>query len=725
MFKAISRRQFIAFTAAGSAMPAWASSAKVLAPESATLSKLPPKTRVDPVTDRYWGVDVTDPYRWMEVQPKTAEWETWLRQQGEYARSTLDGLPKRAAILKRLEFYGSETDALQYVAPAGGRLFIYKRLGGEQGFKVFVRDKADGVERVLIDPLAGRKADEPPATLDYVLPCHTGSHIAYGISIGGSEVTTSYIKNVVSGDVVEITRILSRGSGWSADGTRFFYYRVRADAILGSQDFGRGASCWMHRLGTPPATDVEVFREAEGPDYEPMEDDTPQVKGAMNSNWVLGLHLLNGNDIAMVYITKAEDLFSGKPQWRKIAGRAAGVMSAKLVGDTVYILAKGRQSNGELVKVDASAGDFANGAVVLPVGEGVIDTMEVARDGVYVHDLTKGLGGLRRVSFEGKIERVQLQKSGAVWNIFATQDEDGPWFQMDDLTWPGVTYKVNATDLSTKQFVFAKPPSFDVATFKTTRIDAPTRDGVRVPLEILHRKDIKLNRRNPLLIVAYGSYGAILDPGFSASNLAFLEAGGVIVYAHVRGGGELGEAWHVAGKKATKPNTWRDAIDSAEHLIKLGWTAKKHLALWGTSAGGIMVGRAITERPDLFAAAIGEVGLFNTLRFELTANGPGNDAEFGTVKKEDEFHALQKMDAYHSVKDGTRYPATLLITGANDLRVEPWQIGKFAARLQAASTNVPGALLRVDYETGHYATSRKNGMAKMADIFSFIFAHTT
>ncbi|MFZ6674820.1 hypothetical protein [Undibacterium sp. Xuan67W] len=215
-----------AFTAAGSAMPAWASSAKVPAPEPATLSKLPPKTRVDLVTDRYWGVDVTDPYRWMEAQPKTAEWETWLRQQGEYARSTLDSLPKRAAILKRLEFYGSETDALQYVAPAGGRLFIYKRLGGEQGFKVFVRDKADGVERVLIDPLAGRKADEPPATLDYVLPCHTGSHIAYGISIGGSEVTTSNIKNVVSGDVVEITRILFRGSGWSADGTRFFYYRV-------------------------------------------------------------------------------------------------------------------------------------------------------------------------------------------------------------------------------------------------------------------------------------------------------------------------------------------------------------------------------------------------------------------------------------------------------------------------------------------------------------------
>jgi prolyl oligopeptidase len=725
MFNAISRRQFIAFSAAGSVVPAWVSSATIPLATAVSLGKLPPKARVDNVTDRYWGVDITDPYRWMEAQPKTEEWITWLRQQGDYARTSLDGLPKRAAILKRLEFYGSEMDSLMYVAPVGGRLLVYKRLSGEPGFKVFVRDTVDAPERVLIDPLADRKADAPPATLDYVLPSPTGNHIAYGVSVGGSEVTTSYIKNIVTSEVVEVTRILSRGSGWSGDGTLFFYYRVRADAVLGAQDFGLGASCWMHRLGTSPTTDIEVFKSGEGPDFEVMEDDSPQVHGAPNSNWVLGIHLLNGNDIAQIYISKAQDLIAGKPQWRKIAGRTADIKSAKLVGDSVYVLAKGRQSNGELVKIDAAKEDFLSGAVVLASGKGVINTIDVARDGIYVGDLNKGLGSLRRVSFDGKVERVQLQKSGAVWSMFTAPDEDGLWFQMDDLTWPGATYKVNASNLSTKQFVFAKPPSFDVTAFKTTRSYAPTRDGLKVPLEILHRRDIKLNRRNPVLIVAYGSYGSILDPGFTTSNLAFLEAGGVIVYAHVRGGGELGESWHAAGKKSTKPNTWRDAIDSAEYLIKLGWTDKKHLALWGTSAGGIMVGRAITERPDLFAAAIGEVGLFNTLRFEVTSNGPGNDAEFGTVKKEDEFHALRAMDSFHAVKDGVRYPATLLITGANDLRVEPWQLGKFAARLQAASSNTPGALLRVDYETGHFATSRKNGMAKMADIFSFVLAHTS
>ena len=217
-------------------------------------------------------------------------------------------------------------------------------------------------------------------------------------------------------------------------------------------------------------------------------------------------------------------------------------------------------------------------------------------------------------------------------------------------------------------------------------------------------------------------------PGYYSFNedsvLAFLEAGGVLVYAHVRGGGEKGEAWHKAGYKATKPNTWRDAIDSAEFLIREKWTSTTHLALGGASAGGIMVGGAITERPDLFAAAIGEVGAFNSLRMEFTANGPGNDAEFGTVKKEDEFKALLAMDAYHKVRDGVRYPACLLLTGANDPRVEPWQVAKFAARLQAASTRPHPALLRVDYNGGHFAKTHAQANAKSADIFGFVLAHT-
>lgn len=723
MYPIISRRDFVQWTAA-SLLPGLA-----IASETPTAvpvdNALPPKARIATVVDKYWGVEVSDDYRWMEAQPKTAEWEEWLRAQGDYARASLDAFPERARMLKRLEFYSSDTDTLRYVIPAGGKLFIEKRLSGEQGFKIFVRDSVTAPEKLLLDPDTHRKTGDGPATFDYISPSPTGRHIAYGISISGSEITTSYVKDISSGETVEITKHLSRGSGWNGDGSAFFYYRVRADAVPGSPDFGRGGGCWMHRIGTPASADIEVFHSGEGPDFENMEDDMPVVRGALGSAWVLGMHLLNGNDISQIYVAKAQDVLDSKPQWRKIAGKAADIKAVELAGDAIYVLAKGRESHGEIIKIDARNADFGSGKIVLAAQNSVVNALVAARDGIYVAALEKGLYGLRRISFTDKVERLHLPQSGSVWSMYAALDEDGAWYNMDDLTIPGNTYKVNAKTLSSQHHRFERPLGFDVARFKTTRVEAPTRDGMKVPLEILHRRDLPLNRRNPLLLIAYGAYGSILDQGFNTGNMAFLEAGGVIAYAHVRGGGELGEAWHDAGKKATKPNTWRDAIDSAEHLIKLGWTDKKHLALWGTSAGGIMVGRAITERPDLFAAAIGEVGLFNTLRFELTANGPGNDAEFGTVKIEKEFHALLQMDAYHAIKDGVHYPACLLITGANDLRVEPWLVGKFAARMQAASTNTPGALLRVDYETGHFATSRKNGLAKAADIFSFVLHHTT
>ena len=346
--------------------------------------------------------------------------------------------------------------------------------------------------------------------------------------------------------------------------------------------------------------------------------------------------------------------------------------------------------------------------MVLPAGAGVSDLMATARDGLYVHDSAGGQGGLTRVSFDGAVRRITPPHSGAIWEITASRDEDGAWFHMDDLTLPASSYHLpGGADLTPVETRLVKAPPYDVGQFATTRVDAPARDGARISLDILHRTDIKRNGRNPVLIEAYGSYGSILDPGFQPSVLAFLEAGGVLVYAHVRGGGEKGEAWHKAGYKATKPNTWRDAIDSAEFLIREKWTSKTHLAIWGASAGGIMVGGAITERPDLFAA-----------------NGPGNDAEFGTVKKEDEFKALLAMDAYHKVRDGVRYPACLLLTGANDPRVEPWQVAKFAARLQAASTRPHPALLRVDYNGGHFAKTHAQANAKSADIFGFVLAHT-
>ncbi len=714
-----SRRGFIASAAAVGAV-----AVQGVARAAAKVLGMPPVARVAPVTDRYWGVDVVDPYRWMETKPETAEFEAWLEVQGDYARAALDALPQQADMARRLERFTADSELIRAAYPRGGRLFIEKRPAGGQDYLLYMRQTVDAPDRLLLDPANFAAPGDQTPTLDYLNVSPDGRQVAFGVSLGGAEMPSSLILDIDSGKVTDLNLKFAYAGAWLSDSRGLFYFRLRPDAQPGATDFGIGGSSWLHWLGSDPATDRQLFRIGEGPDFEPVEGDAPIIMTAMDGGWVAGVHQLDGIRLPVVYIAREADLIAGRPAWRKIAGHAAGVVDVCLTGETVYLLANGRQSGGEVVKLSAASGTFETGQVVAQASSAVITGIYLAADGLYVQDFQAGQGGLRRLSPDGTLAPITLPQTGAVWGTAAHPLQPGLWFQMDDLTRPPTSYYLEPGATTPTLVTLAAPPPFDPSRFVTTRLEIKARDGALVPVEILHRADNRLDGNSSLLINAYGAYGTILDQGFQPRVLAFLEAGGVFVYAHVRGGGEKGEAWHLAGYKATKANTWRDAIDCAEALIALGWTHKGRIAIWGTSAGGIMVGRAITERPDLFAAAVGEVGAFNILRLELTSNGPGNDAEFGTVKKEDEFHALLAMDAYHAVRDGVRYPAVLTLTGANDKRVEPWQIGKFTARLQAASTNHPGAILRVDYDAGHFATTRASGNAKAADIYGFVLAHT-
>jgi prolyl oligopeptidase len=248
-----------------------------------------------------------------------------------------------------------------------------------------------------------------------------------------------------------------------------------------------------------------------------------------------------------------------------------------------------------------------------------------------------------------------------------------------------------------------------------------SHDGVQVPLSIIHRKDLRLDGTNPTLLSGYGAYGHVTAMSFEPTSLAWLERGGVIAVAHVRGGGTFGKAWHHAGRRSTKPNTWKDFIACAEYLIKAGYTRPDKLAGRGGSAGGILVGRAMTERPDLFAAMHIAVGCTDLLRMETTMNGPPNIPEFGTVTDKDLFLGLLAMSTLHQIKDGTKYPAVILTHGINDPRVEPWQSAKTTARLQATSASGKPVLFRVDYHSGHgIGSTRKQRQEERADVWSFI-----
>ncbi len=268
---------------------------------------------------------------------------------------------------------------------------------------------------------------------------------------------------------------------------------------------------------------------------------------------------------------------------------------------------------------------------------------------------------------------------------------------------------------------FVAPGAYDAPSDIMAReVTYRSHDGVEVPMSILSRKDVKLDGTNPTILYGYGAYGITEDPFFNPRIYAWLERGGVFAVAHVRGGGAFGKEWHEAGRKATKPNTWKDAIAAAEWLVANKYTSTKRIGIYGGSAGGIFVGRSITERPDLFAAAVPVVGWFDALRQETSANGAANIPEFGTVKKEDEFRALHEMGTYYHVRDGVKYPALLFVHGVNDIRVDVWQSLKMASRFAVAKGNASPVLLRLEYDSGHgQGSTREQLQARTADMWAF------
>jgi len=388
---------------------------------------------------------------------------------------------------------------------------------------------------------------------------------------------------------------------------------------------------------------------------------------------------------------------------------------------------------------------------VIPESDRVLTGLAVAKDALYVSALDEGYGKLMRLQFNVKVVHAVKTKQGKKTRTQVTKSavpKKAGVAMRDDvaLPFPGTVREITTDPLQAGALVtlesWNEPPrifhvhgktgrlegtaliargDLDSSALAVTRGAVRSHDGTRVPLSLIHRKGLKLDGRNPTLMTGYGSYGIRMEPHFTPQWLAWIERGGVIAVAHVRGGGEYGEVWHRAGRKLTKPNSWKDFIACAEWLIEKGYTDRAHLAGMGGSAGGIVIGRAITERPDLFAAAVSNVGMNDVLRFEVTANGPPNVPEFGSVKTEEGFKGLYEMSAYHHVRDGTPYPAVFLTTGINDPRVASWEPGKMAARLQAATSSGKPVVLRVEYAGGHGVGSTADQVTEeLADRYAFL-----
>jgi prolyl oligopeptidase len=378
----------------------------------------------------------------------------------------------------------------------------------------------------------------------------------------------------------------------------------------------------------------------------------------------------------------------------------------------------------KVLRLDARHPDLASAETIVPPGQAVVSGINPAKDALYVQLLDGGISRVLRVPYGShpQAEEVNLPFKGTA---YVSSDMRLPGALLYLTSWTKA-FEICLYDPDTRQVTDTKiqplGPYDDPTNVESIETEVRSYDGTEVPLSITYPKGMKLDGSNPALLEAYGAYGFPIPPNFDSMRLAWYEQGGVYAVCHVRGGGEYGEEWHLAGKQATKPNTWRDFIACAQYLVDQKYTSPAHLAGEGGSAGGILIGRAFTERPDLFGAAIDQVGCSDMLRIETTANGVPNIPEFGSTKTEDGFKALYAMSSYHHIKEGTAYPAVLLETGFNDPRVDSWQMAKMTAQLQAATASGKPILLRVEYQGGHggIGGTEKQEQERLADEWSFL-----
>jgi prolyl oligopeptidase len=690
----------------------------------------PPVARVDPVRDTYFGVTVDDPYRWME-QP-SAEFEAWLDGQGAYARTVLDAVPDRSALYDRIRALRGDGVSRHGFAFAGDRVFRLRDDPGA-GVPVLVVDEGGNEERVLLDPNA--IAGDRHSNLAWYVPSPDGRYVACAIAEGGSEESTLRVLDTRTGALLgeAITGTWFPFLSWLADGASFLYHR-HLDLAPGAPVVSRrmNSRSLVHRLGDGPASDTVVLARGVNPRIPLTALDRPflyHVPGTAHVLAVISHTAIRGyltdeqlTDCTL-YLAPLTALLAdpaGCP-WTRIAEAADGVSAFAFSPDTIYLVSR-REAPCRRV-LAAPLADPEAVRVFVPETDRVVEAVRVVGDRLLIRELDGGIARLRHVPLAGGTpEEVPLPFDGQLLEWTGAPDRPEALLRLESWTVAPRVYRYEAGTVTGTDWAVTTPEGF--ADIEAYRVSAPARDGTPVPITMVHRKGLPRNGDNPTLLEAYGSYGVVMDPLFWPGVLAWLERGGMWAVAHVRGGGEYGPAWHEAGRLRHKERTITDFVDCAEYLVAQGYTRPALIAGMGVSAGGIPTGGALVRRPDLWGAMVMHVPFANALRGEFSGSGPLHVPEFGSVTTEEGLDSLLQADPYHLVRDGAPYPAVLLTTGRNDHRVPPWQPGKMAARLQAATSSGKPILLAVDDDAGHgFGSTADQRDRELADVLAFLFTH--
>ncbi len=675
-------------------------------------SSAPPVAPIRPVTDDYYGTKITDNYRYME-NLKDPEVQAWMKAQDDYTRATLASISGREKLLARVRLFDQTVPATTAARLPGDVYLIRKRLATGNVYKLYVRHGLDGDDRLLVDPetvklvTAANQGKGTNAILGST-PSSDARYVAVAIAPGGSENDTEiHVFETASGretgDVV--LRAEGGATGWLRSDHAFLYMRLQTlPPGAPVTEIEQKVRTYLHVLGTDATKDPAVFGYGVVPTISVDPAYFAAAETSPNSDYALGMINSGVSPNSAFYIESVSDIGKTNTAWRKIADFSDDVADVEMHGDDLYILSYKNALRYKVMRTSARHPDLATAETVIPESQAVVTSISTAQDALYVQLLDGGIGRVLRVPYGPKpqVQEVALPFRGSVDGLQTDPRLPGGLLYMESWT---RAYQIYAYDPQSNAVTNTKiqptGPYDHPGNIESVEVKARSYDGAMVPLSIIYPKSAKLDGSNPTWLDGYGSYGITSNAYFDPKLLAWYEQGGIYAECHVRGGGEYGEGWHLAGKGATKPNTWRDFIACAQYLIDHKYTSPARLAGSGTSAGGILIGRAITSRPDLFAAAIDWVGASDMLRIETTANGVPNIPEFGSVRTKAGFDALYAMSAYAHIKDHTPYPAVLFMTGANDPRIDPWQMDKMAARMQAATSSGRPVLLRVNYAGGH------------------------
>jgi prolyl oligopeptidase len=657
-----------------------------------------PETRKGDTVDDYHGVKVADPYRWLE-DDNSAETKAWVEAQNKVTFGFLEQIPERAKIRERLtKLWNYERFSVPY--QEGGRYFFRRNSGLQNQSVLYVAESLDAEPRVLLDPNT-LSADGTVALTGYAVS-DDGKLLAYGLARAGSDWEEWRVRDVDSGkdrdDRLEWVKFSS--ASWAKDASGFYYSRFDAPkdgaALTGINEFHK---LYFHRLGTPQRDDALVYERRD------------------HKDWGFQGYVTDDGRWLIIQITQGTDT-RNRVYYRDLADAGGKVVtlldefdaSYDFVGNdgsVFYFMTDLEAPRSRLLAIDVTKPGRANWREVIPQADDALVSIGFVNDQFVCEYLHDAHSRVRVFAWDGKSLRAKLVRElelpgiGSVAGFGGKRTDRETFYSFTSYTVPGTIYRLDlASGAST---VFREPRvEFDPAQFETRQVFFRSKDGTRVPMFLTHRRGLKLDGSNPVQLYGYGGFNIPLTPEFAIPALVWMEMGGVHAVANLRGGGEYGKPWHLAGTKSKKQNVFDDFIAAAEWLIANGYTSPAKLAIHGGSNGGLLVGAAMTQRPDLFGAVVPSVGVLDMLRFHRFTIGWAWTSDYGSSDNADEFRVLHAYSPLHQLKPGTRYPATLITTADHDDRVVPAHSFKFAAALQACQPpDGPPVLIRIDTKAGH------------------------